>query len=129
MRKQDRTRKGSAAMEFALLLPMVAILLFLLTEGSNAMHTYQAMVEASREGARLVLMEGQEANVDVLIQSLSKDLDPAHLQTNVTTDPVGNTVTVEVSYDYQAIWSEDVVELLSGSRTLQFTAGTTMPMP
>lgn len=129
MREKSQAKRGLAAMEFALLLPVVALLLFFLTEGANAMHAYHALVEASREGARLVLMEGEEANVDVLVKSLADELTPEHLTATVTKDAAANTVTVEVSYAYQALWSQDVLEMLSGSPTLRLVADTTMPLP
>lgn len=129
MRKRER-RQGLAAVEFALLVPVVAFLGLLLLEGGNAMHTYSSLVEASREGARHVLMEGETSDVAALVEALVTDLDPEALSTNVTTDPVANTVTVEVSYAYQIFGSQNGQRLFGEEDDpLRFVAQTTMPLP
>ncbi|WP_316897741.1 TadE/TadG family type IV pilus assembly protein [Pseudodesulfovibrio indicus] len=130
MRKRER-RQGLAAIEFALLLPVVAFLGLLLVEGGSAMHTYSSLVEASREGARHVLMEGETADVEALVAALVVDLDPEALSTNVTTDPVAKTVTVEVSYVYQMFGSQNGQRLFGDEEDepLRFVAQTTMPLP
>ena len=132
MRKSNAGRRGMAAVEFALLLPVVALLILLLVEGGNAMHTYSSLVEASREGARHVLMEGDSAEVEALVAAVVADLNPDKLTTNVTTDTDANTVTVEVSYVYELFGSnsgEVDSEGLFGNDALTFVAQTTMPLP
>jgi Flp pilus assembly protein TadG len=122
-----------AAVEFALLLPVMALLILLMVEGGNAMHTYSSLVEASREGARRVLMEGEDTDVEALVAAVVADLDPERLTTNVTTDPDAKTVTVEVSYVYELFGSksgQDNSEGLFGNdEPLTFVAQTTMPLP
>jgi len=131
MGKRDTQRQGLAAVEFALMLPVMAVLLMLLVEGANAMHTYSSMVEASREGARHVLLKGSDANVEALVAALVADIDSAALNTNVTTDPVANTVTVEVSYQYELFGNASSTTPIgeSNDNSFQFVAQTTMPMP
>ncbi len=126
MRKWDKSRQGIAAVEFAMLLPIMVLLLFFLIEGANAMHAYSNLVEASREGARLVLMDGDSTNVEAMIESLTSELDAEALSTAVNTG--SETVTVEVYYDYQPI-SENIFEMLTGDTGLQLAASTTMPLP
>lgn len=130
MKKRDTSRQGLAAVEFALILPVMALLMLLLVEGASAMHTYSSLVEASREGARHVLMEdGDIAGVESLVNALVADLDAGELTTNVVTDPVANTVTVEVSYDYSPFGSSDSEGFLGNNEPIQFVAQTTMPLP
>ena len=129
MRKWDKSRQGLAAIEFALMLPMMAVLLLLLVEGANAMHTYSSLIEASREGARHVLMEGDAASVETLIKALVADLDTDELTTNVITNSVANTVTVEVSYDYQPFGNNNASGMFNDGAPFQFVAQTTMPLP
>ncbi|NDV20692.1 pilus assembly protein [Pseudodesulfovibrio sp. JC047] len=128
---KKKQRQGMAAIEFALVLPVIALLLMLLVEGANAMHTYSSLVEASREGARHVLLEGNEANVEALVNALVADLDTRDLSTNVVMDPVAKTVTVEVSYDYQFFGFNNAGPSIldDESKTVQLIAQTTMPMP
>ncbi|MEZ7197181.1 TadE family protein [Pseudodesulfovibrio karagichevae] len=133
MRERDERRRGMAAVEFALLLPVMALLILLMVEGGNAMHTYSSLVEASREGARRVLMEGETADVEALVAAVVADLDPGKLSTNVTTDPDAKTVTVEVSYVYELFGSKSAQDgregLFGNGNALTFVAQTTMPLP
>ncbi len=126
MRKWDKSRQGIAAVEFAMLLPVVVLLLFFLIEGAQAMHAYSNLVEASREGARLVLMDGEEANVGAMVQALTEELDATAVSTTVNTSP--ETVTVEVYYDYQP-FNENIFKMLTGDTGVQLAASTTMPLP
>lgn len=130
MRKRDNGREGLAAVEFALMLPVLALLILLVVEGANAMHTYSALVEASREGARHVLMQGDDANVDALVDALVADLDLDELSTSVETDSAANTVTVKVAYNYKPFGSgSDEGMLGDDNDEIQFVAQTTMPLP
>jgi len=129
MRNWEKSRQGLAAVEFALILPVMALLLLILVEGANAMHTYSSLIDASREGARHVLMEGDTASVEALVAALVADLDTEDLTTNVVTDTVANTVTVEVSYDYQPFGNEDSNGMFNDGEPFQLIAQTTMPLP
>ncbi len=129
MRKWDTSRQGLAAVELALILPIMALMLLMLVEGANAMHTYSSLIEASREGARHVLMEGDATSVEALIKALVADLDTDDLTTNVITDTVANTVTVEVSYDYQPFGNDNAAGMLNDGSPFQLIAQTTMPLP
>lgn len=128
MRKRSESRKGLAAVEFAMMLPLMAMLLFTLVEGSNAMHAYSSLVEASREGARMALTDGGLAEVQAMVRAVTNELDPEHLSTSVTTDAGSNTVTVEVSYGYQP-FNTNALEMLMGQEHLTLVAQTTMPLP
>jgi Flp pilus assembly protein TadG len=129
MKKWDNSRQGLAAVEFALMLPALALLLLLLVEGANAMHAYSTLVEASREGARYVLMDGDTASVETLIGALVAELNTEDLSTNVATDPIAKTVTVEVSYAYQPFGSESAGGMFNDGKPFQLVAQTTMPLP
>lgn len=128
MRKADTSRRGLAAVECAIMLPAMALLFFVLVEGASAMHAYSNIVEASREGARMALMDRTPTDIEALIESVTADLNAEALTTSVTTNAGDNTVTVEVSYDYQPI-GEDAIEMLTGDQTFVLVAQTTMPLP
>jgi len=128
MRREDTSRRGLAAVEFALLLPAMALLFLLVVEGANAMNAYSNLVEASREGARLALMDGASSDIEALVKAVTQDLNGENLETVVTTDAGNNTVTVEVSYAYEP-FGEHALKALTGDSTLQLVAQTTMPLP
>ncbi|WP_054652216.1 TadE/TadG family type IV pilus assembly protein [Salidesulfovibrio brasiliensis] len=131
MRRSKSSNKGIAAAELGLVLPFVALLLFLLMEGGNAMHAYSSLVEASREGARIVLLQGEgTSNVEALVRSLVPDLPPEDVSVLVESDEDARTVTVLASYEYQPmIGGRDALEMLYGGDPLVIRAGTTMPLP
>lgn len=129
MRKTHTTRQGLAAVELALLLPVMALLFMLIMEGSNAMHTYSSLVEASREGARHVLIEGDDANVPALVASLVTDLNTQDLNTNVIKNGMANTVTVQVSYVYVPFSNSNNTSTLGENNAFELVAETTMPLP
>lgn len=127
MKKRDTSsRQGLAAVELGLMLPVMALLLFLLVEGASAMHAYSDIVEASREGARMALMDGVSPDIEGLVQSVTNTLDPDFLTTSVITGT--DTVTVEVSYAYQP-FGEEAFKMLTGEKSLMLVAQTTMPLP
>lgn len=128
MRRDDNSRRGIAAVEFALTLPVMALLLLVLVEGAYAMHAYSNLVEASREGARLALMDGAPSDIEALVQSVTDELDSQALSTSVITNAGSKTVTVEVSYAYQP-FIENALKMLTGDPSLQIVAQTTMPLP
>jgi Flp pilus assembly protein TadG len=127
MNTNDSKRSGMAATELALMLPFIFLLLFMLVEGANAMHMYSSLQEASREGARLVLMEGESADVTSLVRALVSDVPPESLTTTVNT--VESEVTVIVSCQYTPFnGGEDGYEFLTGSNDpFVLKAQTTMP--
>lgn len=131
MRRSNASKKGIAAAEMGLVLPFVALLLFLLMEGGNAMHAYSSLVEASREGARIVLLQGENGvDVEALVRSLVPDLPAEDISVLVEADQDSKTVTVLASYEYQPmIGGRDALEMLYGGDPLVIRAGTTMPLP
>ena len=126
MKKKNTSRRGVAAVEFAMILSVLLFLLFFLIEGAHAMHAYSNLVEASREGARLVLMEGDAANVDSIVAAMTHELDPNALNTAVSAG--SESVTVEVQYEYEP-FNENIFVMLTGKEHFQLSASSTMPLP
>lgn len=121
-------RPGIAALEVALLLPLLAGLLYLLVEGGAMLRTYAALSEASRGAARQVVVSGEPSSAPDLVQSLLPDLASGSLSTSVTMDAGGTSVTVEVSYAYSSLFSGSP---LGGDHEplVTLAASTSMPIP
>ncbi len=129
MRKHARNQRGLAAVELALMLPALMLLLLLMVEGANAFRVYNVLHEASREGARLVLRDGDASDVPLLVESLLGRLPDSTLTTNVMLDGDGLAVTVEVAYVYQSFYGfNPALEALDGA-PFTFRAATVMPLP
>ncbi|WP_147819685.1 TadE/TadG family type IV pilus assembly protein [Salidesulfovibrio onnuriiensis] len=125
------SRKGIAATELALMLPLIVLLLFVLVEASTAMHTYTSLQEASREGARMVLLQGEDADVVGLVKAIITEIPDDAVNTVVTTDQTQKTVTVTVSCEYVPFkGGSDGTSIITGETdTYTLQASTTMPIP
>lgn len=129
MTRKDTSREsGLAALEAALLLPVLAGFLFLLVEGGTAVGTYSSLCEASRVAARQVLLSGETDGAAQLVNSLLPDLDADALNTRVVLEDGGNTVTVEISYAYQTLFGDNPLGE-THENLLTLVARTSMPMP
>lgn len=129
MGKRNDRQRGLMAMELALMLPVLMLIFLMLVEGANAMHVYSELKEASREGARMVLRDGDTSRVSALVDSLLHDLPETEITTNITTDPDGGSITVEVVYEYQSFYGFNPALEALGEESYVFRVRTTMPLP
>ncbi|MBF0480415.1 MAG: pilus assembly protein [Desulfovibrionaceae bacterium] len=122
-------QRGIAALEVALALPFLVSMIMVLIEVSNMLYTYQSVEDASREGARAYVRDGNSANISNIINSTMNKLPATSLNTTVTTNAAAKTVTVEVQYGYSSFFSANQLlsSFHSGPVTLQST--TTMSLP
>lgn len=125
--------KGQALVEFVLVLPILAIVLFGLIEVSNAINTYLTIYTASRDGARLAAQRAPASEVAALVDSLTERLPPPRPTTSVNfgRDNSGqDMVTVEVTYAYRFLLFGSVSilrQIVPSPFTLR--ARTVMPVP
>jgi len=122
-------QRGIAAVEVALALPFLVAMIMTLVETSNMLHTYQTVEDASREGARAYVRDGNASDIPTVINSILNKLPATSLTTTVSTNAAAQTVTVEVQYGYSSFFNanELMAAFNSGPVTLQST--TTMPLP
>lgn len=126
-RENENTgESGVAAVEFALFLPLLAALLAVMVEGTSVFMTRYTLLEASREGARLVLRAGDTANVGALVTTLTDKLPEAPMNTSVSMAG-GDSVTVRVDYEYQPFLFPE--SNLFDGEAIVLSAQTTMPLP
>jgi len=124
-----KKQKGMAAVELALALPLLVVLLYCLVEGGNAIRTYAAINEIGREAARMVVREGPGVDVAPLVEALTVDLSASDVDTTVAVDQENNIVTVEVSYEYPSFFSNVPFFGETYPEVFTFTASTSMPLP
>jgi Flp pilus assembly protein TadG len=92
--------------EFALVLPLLLIVLFSIIDLGIAYNHYEAVTDAARVGARKAAVSRSAADpvaaVDAAVKASGGDLDPDKLVVTVTPTPwnAGSPVKVEVSYPY-----------------------------
>ena len=107
-----RNQQGQAATEFALVLPILALLLFGIIQLGVVFNHYVTVTDAARAGARkaavgrLVLQGGGDpaGQAEAQVRASASDLDQGALQ--VAVNPLGawaqgSDVRVSASYPYQ----------------------------
>lgn len=115
-----RGSRGQSAVELALLLPMLLLVLLGIAEG-GAQHLAALIVEHSaREGARLGVTGADDADIADCVRSAAATLDQARLSVEVA--PLGERergtmMTVTVSYVYPVV-APLIAQLAGGEVTL-----------
>jgi Flp pilus assembly protein TadG len=127
-KEQDR---GAVAVEFALLLPLLLLLIFGIIDFGRALNAQVTLTQAAREGARLAALN--EPNVVARTQAAATGLSGVSV-TIVTSCPVGAgpgvNADVKVSYSFSFITPIGAIaKLLGGSLggPLTITAEGVMP--
>lgn len=97
-----KNEKGASAVEFALILPILIMLVFGIFQFGIAYNNYITITHAAREGARLAAVD---LNNDLLKQIIIEraypiPLEPANIDINTPegTD-IGDPVEVEITYN------------------------------
>ena len=92
--------RGSAAVEFALLLPILLLLLLAFVQVGVIARDSLVLTQASRAGAREAAVQGSSVAVQEAVRAAAVGLDPARIDVVATWSGArGAPVTVEVTYD------------------------------
>src|SRR6201984_2856509 len=105
-RIQIRNEQGQAMTEFALVLPVLALILFAVIQFGIVFNNYVTLTDATRAGARKAAVSrddpNREADVMAAAQNPASDLDGSKLSVSPpsSTWNSGDDVTVTASYPY-----------------------------
>ena len=101
-----RRQEGQAMVEFALVAPLLILILFAVIQFGVIFNDYIALTDATRVGARKAAVSRQEAKplelIDAKVRATASDLDMDKLDVDVTVDPAwahGADVTVKATYE------------------------------
>jgi len=134
-----KNERGAAAVEFALVLPLLLLLVFGGIEFGLLMFNKQVITNASREAARAGIVSAGPS--DEVIEGIARDycqnfvvtFDPAGLPPTVTishpAEPEsGDDLTVTVTYRYEFLLLPNLRNLFGGDAeaALDLVAATTM---
>jgi len=99
-----KNQKGQSLVEFAIILPIILILLMGIVEFGMMLNSYLTIQNVAREGARFGIVGGTDVEIRTLIRDISPQLIPADLTVNITpaegSRNSGNTLTVSITYNY-----------------------------
>ena len=97
--------RGAAAVEFALVLPLLLLLVFGIIDFGRAINAQITLTQAAREGARLAALGQPAATVTARAQAAAVGLSPVTV--TVTACPAGATqtsnATVVTSYQFSFV--------------------------
>jgi hypothetical protein len=99
MDRRLRGQRGTAAVEFALVLPLVLTIVLALVQVGVLVRDRLLVESAARAGARTAAVQGDEAAVVGAVHGAAPDLDPSAIDVSIGRAGVrGDPVTVSVSY-------------------------------
>jgi Flp pilus assembly protein TadG len=138
-----KNEKGVAAVEFAILLPLLLLIIFGGVEYGLVMFNQQVLTNASREAARAGIVVGSDSIADPDILGIALDYCQDYLVTFESPQPsptvtiardvdnsseFGHPLSVTVQYDYRFLLLPNLSGLFGGSSSssLALEARTTM---
>lgn len=124
-RRRPRRNSGQALVEFAVVVPILMLLILGLVDFARAWNTYQVITDAAREGARTAVIDNPTiTEADVLV-TMSSAMARAGLNTTDATITItgfrsgrGNPTTVQIDYQYELGWVGLLLALASGDEFL-----------
>jgi Flp pilus assembly protein TadG len=113
-KKENSSGEAQSLIEFALILPVLTLLIIGLFDLGTAVYTRNVIANAAREGARTgIILSKTDADIRARVQAAAPGLGltPAQIQINPPYDasnplnprPFGSSITVTVSYTYTSI--------------------------
>lgn len=114
-------QSGQSLVEFALILPILLLLIMGIIEFGFIMNSYLTIQNASREGARIGIVGAADLDIRNRVLSDSPNLQAADLTINITPEEgsrgPGDTITVAVTYNYHLV-TPIISSLLNNSLVL-----------
>ncbi|MET4637102.1 TadE family type IV pilus minor pilin [Mycetocola sp. 2940] len=103
----SRSEDGAAAVEFALVLPVLILLILGLIEFSLVFNTQISLTNAAREGARVMAIQNDPGVARAAAINAAPGVTPAVTGGNIAITPAncgaGDTVTVTIDYNAELI--------------------------
>ncbi|MFH1312004.1 MAG: TadE family protein [Candidatus Eisenbacteria bacterium] len=116
--RKGRRSDGQALVEFALLVPLLAILVLGIVEFGRIWMTMNVLASAAREGARIAAVTSpDQARVQTAVENLLNAADITGATVTTTGPNADNEVTVRVQIDYTVV-TGSFVPGLSGTMQL-----------
>lgn len=103
IRRLIKNGRGQALVELALVLPLLILLLFGTMEFGRIFHSYLALANASREGARAGIVGADDAGIRTKVKDVAASLELEDSQIDITPgqDSRSRGVPLTIQVDYQ----------------------------
>ena len=110
IRNRFSREEGVAAVEFALILPVLALLLFGILEFGRVWSQYQLYQGAAREGARCAAVAvDSDCDIQESIDQASEPFDPSNpADVSIVDGPGGACTPDTVGQDVQVSWEQEL---------------------
>lgn len=99
--------KGQSLVEFALIIPVVLLILLGILEFGMMLNSYLTISNASREGARQGAIGSSDSDIQAKIMEISPNLDDMDILVEITPTEGsrrrGDMVTISITYNYEVI--------------------------
>ena len=124
-RRRRRTNSGQALVEFAVVVPILILLILGLVDFARAWNTYQVITDAAREGARTAVIDNPTITEADVLATMTSAMSRAGLNTAYATVTItgfrsgrGNPATVQIDYVHELGWVGLLLALASGDEFL-----------
>lgn len=126
-RRRARTdERGQALVEFALIAPILILLIVGVFELARAWQSYQVITDAAREGARLAVIDDPAITSDSVLNVVRNAMQRAALDVNLIDSLAvngfntgrGNPTEVYLSYQHRWIWIGALLGWVGGDRVV-----------
>jgi Flp pilus assembly protein TadG len=129
-RRPDNREQGQAVVEFAVILPVLLLILYAILQFGIVFNNYIQVTSGAREGARKAAVSralgvgGAESAAVTSVKNAASGLDPSQINVTFPGSPTfaqGTDVTVQVTYPYSVSILGLVVSSgnLSSSQTMR----------
>lgn len=103
----SRRQRGQSLVEFALVLPVLLIILMGIFDFGRAIFAYNAVSNAAREGMRVAIVNQNAAAIEAEALAATTGMDPTQITVTFTpctgATTLGCMVKVRVAYNWSAI--------------------------
>ena len=106
VRERLRTERGATAVEFALIVPLLIVLVIGIAEFGRAFQVQGTLSAAAREGVRLMALQNDPAAARAAARNAAASLDPAITDRQITITPAscpvlnGGSTSVRLTINY-----------------------------
>lgn len=84
LRRRTRSQRGAAAVEFAIVVPLLFLLIFGIIDFGFGFHAWDAAENAAREGARVAAVDPSTSDILARVRNSSNFLDQSKLNVTIT---------------------------------------------